>query len=469
MNKTAPVFGGLVLFICLVYAPVSWAQSFNVSDKILENGLRVVVIPNNRAPVVTHMIWYKVGAADEPPGQSGMAHYFEHLMFKGTDKLPPGEFSKRVRTFGGQDNAFTSYDYTAYFQTLTPERLGDVMAMEADRMLNLKVPADHFKSEKAVVIEERNQRTENNPQALFSEQMRSTLYENHPYGTPVIGWMDEIQAHEWDNLKDFYRTWYRPDNAVLVISGAVEPEDAFKLAAEHYGALPFDNKAPALKRTRPAVPRGIAETHLQLEHPDIGQASYSAIAIAPSFSANKKDSLALQVLEDILSGGPTARLYKSLVVEQKVAVSAGMTYAPTGLDYGTIYLYSTPAADHPPAAVQGALDKELAKLIQDGVTEAEIARAIQRLQDGVIFAQDGINGPARLFGAALTTGSDIADIQSWPDDIAAVTKEDVQRVARTYLNKDEPYIRPRVTGFVFPEEKKETDTQSENIDEGAEE
>ena len=237
----------------------NYDTTFGAETFMLDNGMQVIVIPNHRIPVVTHMVWYRVGAADELPGLSGMAHYFEHLMFKGTKKLEPGEFSRTVKMLGGRDNAFTGQDYTAYFQSIAVEHLEKVMRMEADRMFNLAPPADHFASEKNVVLEERRQRTENNPKGLFGEQLRNLLFVNHPYGTPTIGWMDEIERYEWTDVKGFYEQWYAPNNAIVIISGDITVEEFKPLAEKIYGTLPA-KKLP--KRSRPNIPPAIGKTRL---------------------------------------------------------------------------------------------------------------------------------------------------------------------------------------------------------------
>ncbi|MCI5059867.1 MAG: insulinase family protein [Alphaproteobacteria bacterium] len=434
---------------------VAQAGVFNAQKFTLKNGLEVVVIPNHRAPVVTHMLWYRVGAADELPGLSGMAHYFEHLMFKGTKKLEPGEFSRTVKKLGGNDNAFTGQDYTAYFQSISVEHLGRMMKMEADRMQNLNPPEADFISEKKVVLEERRQRTENDPRGLFTEQMRSSLFVNHPYAIPTIGWMDEIKTYEWEDVKSFYETWYAPNNAVLIVSGDITAKELKPLAQKTYGKI----KAKKLpERMRPKVASAIGETKMTLEHKAIHQPYFQRLYLAPASSKFKEDALALYVLEEIVSGGPTARLYKNLVVEQKKAVSVGMSYSGDSLDYGTIWFSATPATGVSVENLEHLVDQEIVKVIKDGVTEDEVKDAIQRLQDQAIYARDSLAGPAMIFGHALTTGSTIDDIENWPEDIARVTAEQVQEVTQKYLSPYNPWIRPPVTGYVFPldgeEEKK---------------
>src|SRR5688572_24669827 len=286
----------LALCFLLLVAPAQ-AKTFNAQSFMLDNGLQVVVIPNHRAPVVTHMIWYKVGAADEDPGHSGLAHYLEHLLFKGTAKIPPGEFSKKVRTLGGNDNAFTGYDYTAFHESIARQYLPDVMEMEADRMLNTNPPPEHYASEKEVVIEERRQRTENDPRALFGEQMRKTLFGPHPYGKPVVGWMEEITTYEWPDVKKFYERWYAPNNAILVVSGDITAEELKPLAEKFYGPLP---RKEIPSRIRPEIPLSQDGAPMVLAHPSIRQPVLQKMWLAPSMRQDRQASLALAVLQDIL-------------------------------------------------------------------------------------------------------------------------------------------------------------------------
>ena len=439
----------LTILLALITVP-AFAGAFNAESFTLANGMQVVVIPNHRAPVVTHMLWYKVGAADEKPGLSGMAHYFEHLMFKGTNRIAPGEFSKTVKTLGGNDNAFTSQDFTAFYESVAVENLPKIMEMEADRLEHLNPPPDHFASEKNVVLEERRQRTENDPRSLFSEQMMSALFVNHPYGTPVIGWMDEIKTYEWPDVKKFYDQWYAPDNVILVVSGDITADELKPLAEKYYGTLPRKELPP---RIRPKVPGANGQTVMTLHHKLIQQPQLQMVFIAPSEATNKQDSLALEVLESILSDGAATRLYKSLVVEQKKATSVNLSYSSSGLDYGKIWISATPADGVAPEALFPLIKAELDKIIQNGVTGQETREAIERLQDQAIYARDSLSGPAMIFGQALTTGSTIEDIENWPEDIGKVTAAQVQKAAGTYLNLDAPWLRPPVIGYLLPEEK----------------
>jgi len=453
----------LVIVLALIFpltfpAGAQPAKTFDALSYELENGMQVVVVPNHRVPVVTHMVWYRTGAIDEVPGKSGIAHFLEHLMFKGSGDLEPGEFSRIVKALGGRDNAFTSYDYTAYFQSVSKQHLERVMEMEAGRMRDLHPPLEEVASERDVVLEERSQRTDNNPAARFSEHMSAALYINHPYGRPIIGWRAEMEELNWDDAKAFHRKYYAPNNAILVVSGDVSGEDVLELARQYYGPLePSDIQA----RKTPAVPPLDGSSHIVMRDPAVQQDSYQAQYLAPSARQNKEDALALQVLEEIMSGGSSSRLYKSLVVEQKIASSAGMYYQGDHWDRGSVGLYGTPVPGHAVEDVEGAIDDVLRELIDAGVTEAEVSDAIARMQAEAIYARDSVAGPAMVIGRALTTGSTLDDVESWPQDIGTVTAVQVQDVAARYLDPDKADLRS-VRGYLLRAKTPDENEQEED-------
>lgn len=439
----------LVLF-ALLTLPAHAAEpvkAFGAESFTLDNGLQVVLIPNHRAPVITHMVWYKTGAIDEPRGQSGVAHFVEHLMFKGTEKTPPGEFSKIVSAMGGNDNAFTSQDYTAYHESVSADRLKDVMEMEADRMTGLTFPPDHVLSERKVVMEERRERTDNDPRAYFEEQMRAALFVNHPYGNPVVGWLQEVDSLERENVKHFYEQHYAPNNAVVVVSGDVTMKELKPLAEKIYAPIP---KRDVAERKWTGVPPLLANTRLTLHHPSVRQPVVSRIYRVPSYIQNREESLALQVLESILDGGAATRLYKTLVVDQRMASSVDFSYQTDALSDGTISVSLVPADDAGPEELEWAFDSVLRKLVTEGVTEDELRRAKDRMKDEAVFARDSLMGPAMIFGQALTTGETIDDVEFWPDNIEKVTAAQVNEVAKKYLNPDDYGSRPYVTGYLLP-------------------
>lgn len=439
-------------------APAAEPQppSASVPDKLfdaksfqLDNGMTVVVVENHRVPVVSHMVWYKVGAADEPAGKSGIAHLLEHLMFKGTPTIEPGEFSKIIARHGGQDNAFTSSDYTAYFQNISVDNLPMVMEMEADRMHNLRLDDKNVLTERDVVIEERLTRTENEPSALLGERMDLALWMTHPYRNPVIGWQHELADLDRTDALDFYGRWYAPNNAILVVSGDVTVDQVRRLAEKYYGPVP---RGPEIVRKRPTERPTEAATRVVMEHPRVAQPQWSRSYIAPSYNTaageNDRPVYALQVLSELLGGSPVSRLYRALVIDHKLAAAAGSFYSPRAVDYGTFGLYATPRPGVGVDKVEAAMTAEIDKLLSDGVTEAEVEDAKRRMRAGVIYARDSLQGAAQTIGAALATGGTLDSVERWPQAIAAVTREQVMEAARSVLRNS-----AAVTGVLLPEPK----------------
>jgi zinc protease len=411
----------------------------------LSNGMQVVVSTNRRVPAVTHMVWYKVGAADEATGQYGVAHFLEHLMFKGTDKVGPGEFSRRVAQHGGNDNAFTSYDFTAYFQTVARDRLEMVMAMEADRMTGLKLTDELVKPEAQVVWEERRQRSENTPDARFSEQMRAAAYVHHPYGRPVIGWPGDIKAFNREAAEAFYKTWYAPNNAVLVVSGDAALADVLPLAEKYYGVIPAKPLPP---RVRPAEPPTAVARRISMQDAEVREPELEKTWHAPSYGFDPDGHVyALQVLAEIMGGGDTARLHQALVVEQKLATETAFGYSPGALDGTMLYAAASPLPGVALADLEKALDQQIAKLTADGVTAEQLATAKRRMSARAAYALDGLAGPARALGMALTTGRTVEEVEAWPARIDAVTAEQVLAAAKAVFSGG-----GHVTGLLTPAE-----------------
>lgn len=405
----------------------------NLSHFTLANGLEVVVIPDHRAPVATHMLWYKAGSADEPDGQSGVAHFLEHLMFKGTTTHPDGAFSKMVADIGGQENAFTSTDYTAYFQRVAKEHLPLMMEMEADRMENLLLTDDMIGAERDVVLEERRMRIDSEPASKLRETLNATTFVNHPYGSPVIGWEHEIRALNKDAAIAFYDRFYTPNNAVLVVAGDVTAEEVRKLAENTYGKVA--RRAEPGARVRPAEPPLTGDRRVSVSDPRVRQESLSQNWIVPSqTTGHDRVPAAFDVLSYILGGGPTSRLYKSAVLENKIAINAGSYYQGDALDQGRFGFYGTPAPGHSLSELEALFAAELQELIDNGVTEDELARAKHSMVSDAIYAQDSQMSLARIFGSALTTGQSLSKVQTWPQQIQDVTAQDVQDAARSYLS-----------------------------------
>ncbi len=405
----------------------------DVTSFTLGNGLKVVVIPDRRAPVVTHMVWYKAGSADEPPTKSGIAHYLEHLMFKGTKDNPDGGFSKIVASIGGQENAFTSSDYTAYFQRVAKQHLPLVMGLEADRMANLVLNEETAKPELQVVLEERSMRTDNDPSAKLGEAMEATLYMASPYRIPIIGWRHEIEKLTYKDALAFYDRFYTPNNAVLIVAGDVEAADVRKMAEETYGRVA--RRAEPGERIRPREPEQIAQRVVALSDERVTQPSMRQAYVVPSYrTARKGEAEALDVLAEILGSGPTSRLYRELVIEKELVTSVGGYYLSTAHDDTRLLFYATPRDGTPVEAVKAAIDGILAKVSKDGVTADEVLRAKRKIVADAIHAQDSQSSLARIFGTAITTGSTVQDVQTWPSRIYAVSVEDVQAVAERFLD-----------------------------------
>ncbi|MGB4057005.1 MAG: pitrilysin family protein, partial [Alphaproteobacteria bacterium] len=383
------------------------------------------------------------------PGKSGAAHFLEHLMFKGSPGFPPGEFSKTIRAKGGIDNAFTSNDYTAYYQSIALDHLETVMTMEAGRMRGLAPPPAEIASENKVILEERRQRTENDPGAKLAEQMNALLYINHPYAKPVIGWANEMATLTWADEKPFYDLWYAPNNAILIVAGDVTREQIHTLAKKIYGPLKKSENLPERTRTlSPPLP-GAAE--VTVKDPTIREPSVQTGYRVPSARQNKKESLALEVLAEIIGGGSTSRLYKSLVINKKIATNTGLSYRAQSWDDSEVWIYATPAPDQDIKSVKKEMDNELRLLVEKGITDEELKQSIKRMTTEAIYARDSLTGPAMAFGSVLATGGTIDDLEYWTHDIAAVTASDIHAVAKKYLDPDAPLAHTPVTGYLLPE------------------
>lgn len=416
----------------------------DVAHFTLDNGLEVVVVPDRRAPVVTHMVWYRAGSADEPAGRSGIAHFLEHLMFKGTRDHPAGAFTAEIAAIGGRENAFTSYDYTAYFQQVEPAALETMMRFEADRMANLVLDEAVIGPERDVVIEERNQRIDNNPQGILGEGVEATLYVNHPYGVPIIGWMHEIETLGRDDALAFYERFYAPNNAVLVVTGDVDADAVRAMAERTYGVLPA--KADIGPRQRPAEPPPRTQRTVSFADPRVSVPSLRRAWLVPSYAtAEPGQAEALDLLAEILGGGVRSRIYQELVVRRGIASAAGAYYRGSALDHSSFAVYGSPRGDAELADVEAALQAEIAKIAEEGVTADEVERARRRFLRSLVFARDDQSGMARLYGAALTTGSTVADVEAWPERLRAVTPDAVQDAARRHLS-----VAGSVTGYLLP-------------------
>ncbi len=446
VKRFAAAIAGPMLVIAVMATSMA-AEGPQVESFTLDNGLQAVVIPDHRAPVVTHMIWYKVGSADEQPGKSGIAHFFEHLMFKATSNYAAGEFSKAVADIGGEENAFTSYDYTAFFQKVAPSALGTVMDFEADRMVNLVLNDEVVATERDVIIEERNSRVDSEPRALMGEELNATLYQNHPYRIPVIGWMHEIRKLNLQDAEAFYKRYYAPNNAVLVVAGDTDVETVKRLAEETYGRIPRGPDLPP--RIRPTEPPKETARTVTLSDARITRPSFSRTWLVPSYdTAEPGEAEALDLMSEILGGGIRSRIYRNLVVETPLAAAAGADYGGSAMDVATFTVWGTPRDGVDLDVLEGAIDAELTRIVKDGVSAEELEKAKNRFLKSVLFARDSQSSMARIYGASLATGSTLDDIAEWPDRIRAVTPEAVRNVAQRYVT-----ATGTVTGYLLPPEE----------------
>lgn len=400
-----------------------------VTTDTLDNGMEVVIIEDHRAPVVVHMLWYRAGSADERPGVSGVAHFLEHLLFQGTKTMAPGELSRVVAENGGTDNAFTSYDQTAYYQRVAADRLGLMMQMEADRMVNLQLGEEEIRTEREVIIEERNMRTENDPGALMREQARAAQYLNHRYGVPIIGWRHEMVGLDLEAALDYYQTYYAPNNAVLIVAGDVQPDEVLALAREHYGPLPPN---PDLKpRMRPQEPPQTAARRMVFEDPRVSQPYLIRSYLAPERDPGAQEkAAALVLLSEILGGGQTSVLNEKLQFDQKIAVYAGASYGDTSLDDTTFSLVLVPAEGVSLEAAEAAMDAAVAEFMATGVDPEQLARIKRQIEASRIYARDNVERLANRYGRALTSGLTLEDIHAWPGVLAAVTEDDILTAAK---------------------------------------
>jgi len=431
----------VLLGLMLLSASPSTAAVFNPETFTLKNGMQVVVVNNPRAPVITQMVWYKVGSADEAIGETGVAHLLEHLMFKGTKAFPDGEFSRILARNGGQENAFTSYDYTAYFQTVASDRLEMVMQMESDRMTGLVLNEDQIAPEIKVVLEERRSRVDNNPSSILREQMNAALFLNYPYRRPIIGWQQEVSSLKRDDIIRFYKRWYAPNNAILVVTGDITKKQLKPLAEKYYGVIKPSNN---IRRNRPEEPDQKAERLVTLKDKRVRQPSWQRVYLSPSSNkARNEAALPLEILSNVLGGGGTSRLYRALVIDKKLALSAGSYYSGDNIGPNRFGVYATPRPGVTMEQIQTAIDAEIATAVTD-IGEEEVDRARNRMTSQAIYARDSASAAANVLGQALAIGLKIDDVENWPENISAVTLNDVKNAARNVFK-----INRSVTGILL--------------------
>ena len=433
----------------LAAALLSFAGSAALAEEVttytLDNGMEVVVIEDHRAPVVVHMVWYRVGSADEPEGVSGIAHFLEHLMFKQTETTEAGEFGEVIAANGGTGNAFTSYDFTGYFQRVAADRLELMMEYEADRMENLVLLPEDVETERLVILEERNQRTENSPGALAQEQIRAAQYQNHRYGVPIIGWMHEMEDLSLEDAQAFYDLYYSPNNAILVVAGDVEPEEVLALAEEHYGVIPEEPDLP--ERTRPEEPPQLAERRLVFEDQRVSQPYLSRTYLAPERdSGAQEEAAALVYLAELLGGSPfTSELGVALQFDTQTAVYTNAFYSGGSLDDTTFGLIVVPTEEVTLAEAEEAMDRVIADFMAAEIDTEALERIRTQLRASEVYAKDDVQGLARRYGAGLTQGLTVEDIQAWPSILQEVTAEEIKAAAEALFDRDRS-----VTAYVVP-------------------
>ena len=423
----------LCIAALLAVGAASCAQA-NPFETRLTNGMRLIVKEDHRAPTVVHMVWYRVGAMDEKDGYSGVAHMLEHMMFKGTKKVPAGAFNKVVAEAGGRDNAFTGLDYTAYFQIVPKAALPKMMALEADRMANLRLTREEFLSENKVVIEERRLRTEDNPQALVHEALNAVVFRSHPYRRPIIGWMDDLEHMTWLDARDWYRQWYVPNNAYLVVVGDVDHKQVFRDAERTYGHV----RPRALPERRPQnEPEQTGIRRVTIKAP--AKLPYVALVWKmPKLQDvdTDREPYALEVMAAVLDGNDAARLQKNLVRSQKVAQSAGAGYDGTVRGAATFVLDGQPAEGHTSAELEAALRAELKRVQEDGVTTEELARVKTNLIAAQVYKRDSMMAQAMEIGGFEASGLRWQDYDKMLAKLRSVTADEVQSVAKKYFGED---------------------------------
>lgn len=421
------------------------AGQFNAESFTLKNGLQVVVVPFHRTPAVTQMLWYKVGSADELPGKSGITHFLEHLMFRGTKETPPGGFSCLVAQIGGRDNAFTDTDYTAFYQTVASDRLEFVMKLEAERMTDLVISDAVVAPEREVILEERRSRIDNEPSALLSEQGNAVLFLNHHYRLPVIGWEHEMRGLTTEDARSFYQTWYAPNNAILVIAGDVEAGPVRALAEKYYGPVP---ERPVPMRHPLAEPPKVASTRLEMTSARVAEAQWNRNYLAPSYTAEGgRPADALDVLASVLGGGATSRLYRSLVIEKKLAIGTAAGYS-AGRDAGTFTVWAIPRPEVSVADLEAAIAAEIAAVTRDGVSQQEVQQVEHRMVANAVYARDSLSAPARIIGSALASGRSLEEVEAWPERIGSIGAAEITAAARRVLQDS-----TAVTTVLLPEKR----------------
>ncbi|MEI7669137.1 MAG: pitrilysin family protein [Pseudomonadota bacterium] len=436
----------LLLFIITPEPSSAQAEKSTIESFKLKNGMEVILIPSHRVPAVTQMLWYRVGAADDFAGRTGLAHYNEHMMFQGTNKLAAGEFSRIISSKGGRFNAFTGRDFTAYHVSISVENLPLVMEYEADRMLNLAPTSENFTKEREVIIEERRMSIDNKPDALLAEEMQALLFRNHPYKNPVIGWMSEMQALSREDVLAFHKKFYHPANAVLVVAGDIERAQLQEMAEKYYGVLPSGEK---YVRNWQQEPPQRGARHTELKHKNVTQPELVRYYTAPSVSGDKKDLVVPSfLLTQILGGGNSSILYQELVVKQKIATNISISFDGIVSGIGTMEIYANPASGVSLAKLESAIDKAISEINIKKIPDSEIKRARILLKAETIYARDNMENMAHTLGALILSGLPVDYFDNWAKFIDNVTSDDIEKAFKEIFKPENS-----VTGYLLPEEK----------------
>lgn len=436
LNKRLNLFRNLVILLILIL-PFN-VKASEVRETILSNGLKVLTLENHKAPVVTFQVWYKVGSRNEPVGKTGMSHILEHMMFKGTKKYGPSELSKIIQKNGGNDNASTSMDYTNYFENIASDRIDISLDLESDRMSNLLIDPREFLLERDVVAEERRMRYEDDPQNTMYEELMAAAFRAHPYRWPVIGWMADIQSIKRDDLYNYYRTYYTPNNATIIVVGDFDTDKLLQKIESYFGIIP---KGPSLPEYNFIEPPQIGERRVTVKKE--AQLPYIAIAYHTP-NLKDPDAYPLEVLSVILSGGKSSRLYESLVYKKQIALYSGGDYEGLSKDPHLFYLYASVAPGKKVEEVESALYEEIERLKNEPVTDRELEKAKNQIEASFIMGQDSIFYQGMLLGRYEIMG-DWRLKDRYLDGIRKVTKEDIQRVAKKYFTEDN-----RTVGILIP-------------------
>ncbi len=434
---------GALAALLLSQLPLPTRAAPVVEQFMLANGMEVIVLPNKRVPAVAHMMWFRVGSADDPLGKSGLAHYHEHMMFKGTRNYKPGEYADIIARHGGQQNAFTGHDATSYFVNIAKEQLPLVMQLEADRLRGLTPTDEDATKEKQVIIEERRERVENNPQALLDEQMNALLYRHHPYRIPVIGWMHEMEGLSKKDTLDFHTAYYHASNAILIVSGDITAAELKPLAEKYYGSLP---KMPTPSRQWVSEPPQRAPRHITLAHQNVKQPQWSRIYSTSSFNVgDTKKALPLFLVSQLLGGGKTSHLYRTIVMEKKLASAVDTSYNGFSTGPAEFSITAIPESGVTLEALGKAIDQEIATVLSASFADADIVRAKTLLKAESVYARDGLSGMARIMGWVRMAGLSADYFSKWDSMIDAVTAAEIKDAATHALNEN-----ASVTGWLLP-------------------